>query len=273
MAAGKVRLNFVAWAAVLVVTGSGGGNAEAQTRANTSSSSGDQFAGLQDVAPSSPVATGLLNALPTVINVALFEDNIYTASISDVLVADLDADGWNDIAVAWYASDASDISNNQRVLTLFHNVDGTEFQPTHINLYIPNYDFVSLSVFRIATGMIGQGDFDGDGDCDLAVTPVGGDELWFIENLGGWQFTSHLKLPFGINSSGNLITPQRLLSADFDHDGRDDLVYIVDPSLYLDGLRLHSWKTFDTIANMQRMYWEGLGGELAHARDARTDDR
>ena len=91
----------------------------------------------------------------------------------------------------------------------------------------------------------------------LRSPPFFGDELWLVENLGAREFVGHLKLPFVINSTGNPITPPEVESADFDGDGRDELVYIADPILDIDGFKLHFWKTNDTIANMARTHWEG----------------
>jgi hypothetical protein len=93
----------------------------------------------------------------------------------------------------------------------------------------------------------------------LAVTPFFGDELWLIENLGDGSFTQHLKYPFGYNSTGNTLTPPEAMSADFDGDGRDELVYISDPITYWDPWFIHFWRTNNTIANMQRKHWEGVG--------------
>ena len=69
---------------------------------------------------------------------------------------------------------------------------------------------------------IQPGDFDGDGDLDLAVGQFGYDdgEIRWMENLGGdWQFESHILLSL----SGTIHTPV----ADIDKDGDLDIVALV----------------------------------------------
>ena len=204
-----------------------------------------------------PAYKSLFFPQPGILEVAVLEPDVSDTDLTDVEVADFDNDGRNDIAVAWYADDPQDYEDDQRFLTIFFGdgLGGFE-RAVDIDLFVPDPWLEERSVFRHGTADIGTGDFDGDGDVDLAVTPFFGDELWLIENLGGRQFGSHLKLPFVINTTGNPITPPEVESADFDGDGRDELVYIADPILDIDGYKLHFWKTDDTIANMTRTYWE-----------------
>lgn len=68
---------------------------------------------------------------------------------------------------------------------------------------------------------IQPGDFDADGDIDLAVGQFGYDdgEIRWMENKGNWQFESHLLLSL----SGTVHTPV----ADIDADGDLDIVALV----------------------------------------------
>jgi hypothetical protein len=65
------------------------------------------------------------------------------------------------------------------------------------------------------------GDFDGDGDNDLAVAQFGYDdgEIRWMENKGGWQFESHILLRL----SGAIHVPV----ADIDGDGDLDIIALV----------------------------------------------
>jgi hypothetical protein len=65
------------------------------------------------------------------------------------------------------------------------------------------------------------GDLDGDGDMDLAVAQFGYDdgETRWIENLGNWQFKSHMLQ--------NLSGPINIEIVDIDNDGDLDLISLV----------------------------------------------
>ena len=68
---------------------------------------------------------------------------------------------------------------------------------------------------------IQPGDFDGDGDIDLAVGQFGYDdgEIRWLENLGNWKFRSHMLLTL----SGTTHVPVK----DIDEDGDLDIVALV----------------------------------------------
>jgi hypothetical protein len=205
----------------------------------------------------------IFKAMPIKLQVAQIGSAFDLATISDIEVADFDLDGREELAVAWFATDLHDTSANLRRLTIYRLIpsadNGLQFSVmADLNLYVPDPAVPALSIFRNGTADVGVGDFDGDGDPDLAVHAFFGDELWFIENLGDGTFQPHLSFPFYFNSTGNFITPPESLAADFDGDGRDELVYIADPILQIDGQIIHFWKTDDTIANMYRVDWEGL---------------
>lgn len=184
------------------------------------------------------------------------------AAISDIVIGDLDRDGRNDVVIAWFATDYDDLSRSRRFLSIFWGTGTTSVDRIDFDLFIPDPWFEPLSIFRNGTSSVALGDFDGDGDQDIAVLPFFGDEIWFLENLGQRQFHGVVKYPFGINTTGNFITPPRALAADFDGDGRDELVYIVDSLFYVDGRIIHFWSTGGAIDDMERAYWEPVNGSV-----------
>jgi len=201
----------------------------------------------------------LFQSLPLRITVAAVASNFDNAAISDVAAADFDSDGRADIAVAWFATDNENRYSNLRVLTLYFGNGSGGFTPTvSFNLFVPDI-IESLSIFRNGTASLAVGDFDGDGDQDIAVAAHTGDEVWFIENLGGRVFNTFLRFPIGGSNGLNRLTPPRGIAADFNGDGRDELAYLADPYLRINQQLIHFWRTSSTISNMTRAgaNWEG----------------
>ena len=215
--------------------------------------------GVGDVDPSL-FAPLVYKSQPIVLRVAELDASFDRSSATDVEIADLNNDGRNDVVVAWYANNA-DRYASVRALTIFFNEGGSFAPPTDIDLYIPDAD-EWMSIFKNGTADIGVGDFDADGDADLAVTAFFGDELWVIENLGGGAFTQHLKFPYGINTPTTFQSPPEVVAGDFDGDDRDELAYLADSIQYIGGQKIHFWKTPDTIANMYRVEWAGDDGAV-----------
>jgi len=124
-----------------------------------------------------------------------------------VTVVDIDQDGDLDILVAILGNIMPDDGVIGRV-ELFENQDG---------VYVRHV--VLDNVRRVAD--VQYGDFNGDGQIDLAVAVFGyarGSVLW-LENLGGFEFRSHELL----NAPGTIHVPV----GDFDSDGDLDIVAIV----------------------------------------------
>jgi hypothetical protein len=207
----------------------------------------------------------LLKPQPDVLHVTSVDAAVDIATITGVCAEDLTGDGRRDLAVAWYATDNDAPATNQRCVSIFVG-EGAGFRLSSVvHLYVYNSSSPSLSVFRYGTASLAAGDFDGDGDLDLAVAAFYGDELYFIENLDDETFLPHLKFPFGFNSPGNYVSPPEMCAADFDGDGRDDLVCLIDPIQYPDGDMLHFWRTTRGIADMYRAIdWVGFGSDLIY---------
>ena len=145
-----------------------------------------------------------------------FPIGVYTETVlardliapAHVQVVDFDKDGDNDIMVAVLGML---FPNNDKIgsVIILEN-DGHNNFTKHI---------VVEKVARVSD--VRAGDLDGDGDMDLAVAQFGYDdgETRWIENLGNWQFKSHIlqSISGGINVE----------LADIDHDGDLDIVSLI----------------------------------------------
>lgn len=185
------------------------------------------------------------------------------AALTDVEAFRFDDDGLLDLAVAWYADDPTTPTLRRRYLTIYRGIGAGFDEVAQIDLYRPSsFPFpLDDAVFDNGSGEIVVGDYDGDGDQDLAVLPYFSAEIWFIENLGGGAYTPHYKYIFG-QFGGGFLSPPEGAAADFDGDGRDDLVYVVNPTPDASG-QLHFWKTAGSIAAMVRVGWQGFEGGVA----------
>ncbi len=105
-----------------------------------------------------------------------------------VAVLDHDGDGWSDLAFA----DSGDLERGGAVV-LVRNLGGGRFAPPGPRLPTPDLYVLGLAV----------GDFDNDGDADLAATGVGRQRLF--ENRGDGSFAelpaSHFPVTGGFGSS------------------------------------------------------------------------
>lgn len=196
---------------------------------------------------------------PTELLVSQVANSIDVAYVTDVEVVDWNLDGRLDIAAAWFKTNLENRNDNVRMVTIFYNQGANEYtRGPDISVYVPDPIIPTRSIFYNGTSELTVGDFDGDQDKDLAVLPYFGDELWFIENLGGGAYAKMWKPIFGINTTGQFQTPPDSGAADFDGDGRDELVYIGDGIVRNDPYFIHFWRTSSTISAMQRVNWEHI---------------
>jgi hypothetical protein len=130
------------------------------------------------------------------------------AAPAHVTPSDIDLDGDLDLLVAEMGMI---VPNNDKIgaVVVLENTGNEQFANR-------------ILVDRIARVTdIQPGDFDGDGDIDLAVGQFGYDdgEIRWMENHGNWEFESHNLL----NLSGTVHTPV----GDFDGDGDLDIAALV----------------------------------------------
>jgi hypothetical protein len=141
---------------------------------------------------------------------------VYTEQVIDIEIlapahvqaVDFDGDGDLDLVVA---SLGVLFPDNRRIgsVIVLENDGAQNFTP-HV---------AAQGVARVAD--VRAADLDGDGDLDLAVAGFGydqGETLW-LENVGGWRFTSHVVQPL----SGAI----NVIPVDIDDDGDLDLVSLV----------------------------------------------
>lgn len=177
--------------------------------------------------------------------------------ITHLSIVDLDADGLLDVLVcdaklkrvSWIQQKpagtytermvGSEIAAPAHVTPSDIDLDGDlDLLVAEMGMIVPNNDKIGAVVVLENTGDeqfsnrilveriarvtdIQPGDFDGDGDVDLAVGQFGYDdgEIRWMENHGNWEFESHNLL----NLSGTVHTPV----GDFDGDGDLDIAALV----------------------------------------------
>jgi hypothetical protein len=145
-----------------------------------------------------------------------FPAGVYTETViadglnapAHVQAFDFDKDGDKDIMVAVLGLLFP--SNDKIGSVVILENDGKERFTKHV---------VVDKVARVSD--VRAGDLDGDGDMDLAVAQFGYDdgETRWIENLGKWQFKSHILQ--------NLSGPINVEIVDIDKDGDPDIVSLV----------------------------------------------
>ena len=145
-----------------------------------------------------------------------FPKGVYTEKIlaeglnapAHVQVIDFDKDGDKDILVAVLGLIFP--SNDKIGSVVILENDGKCNFKKHV---------VADRIARVSD--VRAGDLDGDGDMDLAVAQFGYDdgETRWIENLGNWNFKSHILQ--------NLSGPINVELVDIDHDGDLDIISLV----------------------------------------------
>ncbi len=141
--------------------------------------------------------------------------------VTNIHIDEFDGDGHKDILALGATYDA--MSTLHASLALFtNNGDGTFAVPATFQTLSDDLienEFVSLNT---DSKEIASGDFDGDGDMDIAVTS-NSSFLQILSNDGNGQFTAGQRITVGT-------TPIHVRVADFNNDGMLDLVSINDTS-------------------------------------------
>ena len=140
-----------------------------------------------------------------------FEEIVLASDISAPVhteAVDIDQDGDIDLVIA---SMGQVFPNNDKIGSIYIlENDGEE----HFTLHL-----IIENIARVTD--VGTGDFDEDGDLDLAVAQFGYDqgEVRWMRNLGDWKFESEILL--GLSGAVNILV------ADFNGNGHLDMASIV----------------------------------------------
>jgi hypothetical protein len=145
-----------------------------------------------------------------------FPEGTYTETVladslnapAHVEVIDFDKDGDKDIMVAVLGLIFP--SNDKIGSVIILENDGKNHFKKHV---------IAEKIARVSD--VRAGDLDNDGDMDLAVAQFGYDdgETRWMENLGGWNFKSHILQ--------NLSGPINVIITDIDKDGDPDIMSLV----------------------------------------------
>ncbi|MDX1419636.1 MAG: FG-GAP-like repeat-containing protein [Rubricoccaceae bacterium] len=125
---------------------------------------------------------------------------------NDVVAADVNGDGWPDVATSNTGADAV----GQETMSVALNVGGVGFGPATV-YYAPR------SPDLLAASGIDAGDIDGDGDLDLLMSNVGSNDVAAYINDGAGGFTFPAR--YGVAASASDV-----IYADVTGDGLGDLV-------------------------------------------------
>lgn len=130
---------------------------------------------------------------------------------NSILIADLDRDGKQDVAVA-----SAGVTFTASVISVFRNVSATDGSIS----FAPQID---LPMSR--TSSLGFGDLDGDGRPEIVVTGDSG--VTILRNTGGGvgDISFAAPLEFRIRSFGDVAVQ------DFDRDGKPDLAMVDTPTI------------------------------------------
>lgn len=174
------------------------------------------------------------------------------AGPAHVAVSDMNADGKPDLLVA---SMGVIMPNNDRIgkVVVLENLGDGRFQNR----------ILAENIARVTD--VRAADFNGDGRMDLVVGQFGyvEGEIRWMENLGDWNFRSHILL----DKSGTIMTPV----ADFDRDGNPDFAAVVSQDfeevhafrnrgngMFRDNLL---WKSADPLWNSSGLEVADLNGD------------
>jgi len=120
-----------------------------------------------------------------------FREELYSSggqSPSAVAINDFNREGYLDIAVANFGNPFSEDLIGGNIVAILFNFGNGEF-----------YHFAPASTSLVGEGpmALASGDFDDDGDIDLAVGSANSDELALMLNSGSGVFDSTLNIPAG----------------------------------------------------------------------------